>query len=85
MQGEKQRGGSGFMQEGKQTSSVGLAWDIPMGKPQAAQKKSLIIPGKLQVDLLYQVILDERILFVLLILYKLILNITEPIKKNILI
>lgn len=53
------------MQEGKQTSSVGLAWDIPMGKPQAAQKKSLIIPGKLQVDLLYQVILDERILFVL--------------------
>lgn len=48
MQGEKQRGGSGFMQEGKQTSSVGLAWDIPMGKPQAAQKKSLIIPGKLQ-------------------------------------
>lgn len=67
MQGEKQRGGSGFMQEGKQTSSVGLAWDIPMGKPQAAQKKSLIIPGKLQVDLLYQVILDERILFVFFI------------------
>lgn len=51
MQGEKQRGGSGFVQGGKQTSSAGLAWDIPISKPQAAQKKSLIIPGKLQVNL----------------------------------
>lgn len=51
MQGEKRRGGSEFVQGGKQTSSAGLAWDIPIGKPQAAQKKSLIIPGKLQVKL----------------------------------
>ncbi|XP_056009035.1 protein moonraker-like isoform X2 [Ostrea edulis] len=48
MQGDKQRNRLDLAQGSKQISSDGMAWEIPISKPQAAQKKSLIIPGKLQ-------------------------------------
>lgn len=50
MQGDKQRNRPDLAQGSKQISSDGMAWEIPISKPQAAQKKSLIIPGKLQVS-----------------------------------
>nr|XP_022337777.1 protein moonraker-like isoform X3 [Crassostrea virginica] len=48
MEGDKQKGRSGLTQGGKLNSNAGMAWDIPVSKPQQTQKKSLIIPGKLQ-------------------------------------
>ena len=53
MEGDKQKGKSGLTQGGKLNSNAGMAWDIPVGKPQQTQKKSLIIPGKLQVSISY--------------------------------
>lgn len=53
MEGDKQKGKAGLTQGGKLNSNVGMAWDIPVSKPQQTQKKSLIIPGKLQVSISY--------------------------------